>query len=220
MLTAAVFDLDGTLLDTPRAIVATFTAVLTELGRPAPDPGAVRATVGMPLDRAFRQLGAGCDAPSAVETYLALFRETVVPRGRELVFPGVESGLIALRDAGVPLAVATSKFVANARALLGSAGLLDLFAVVTGADQVSRPKPDPEMGWLVLDRLGVDPADAVMVGDTTHDVLMARAAGMPCIGVSYGVHDVGLLTGAGATWIAHSFDDVVRRIHPTTQERP
>lgn len=107
------------------------------------------------------------------------------------------------------LAVATSKFTASAEALLGAAGIRPEFSMVVGADQVAHPKPHPETGQLIMRELGVPARCAVMVGDTTHDLLMAKAAGMRSIAVTYGVHGVRELRSANPTWLADSFADVL-----------
>ncbi|MCY7343523.1 MAG: HAD family hydrolase [Pseudonocardia sp.] len=212
---AVLLDLDGTLLDTPSAIVSTIGTVLADLGHPRPAPAAVRGTVGRPLAEAFRALAGPLDDDEVAEAtrrYLLRFRDDVLPRARGLVFPHVEDGLRELRGAGFGLAVATSKFTASARALLDAAGLLGLFDAVVGADEVSRPKPHPEMGVLVLRRMGVVAADAVMVGDTVHDIDMARSAGIASIAVTYGVGDRPTLLDAGPTRVADSFDEVTRDV--------
>ncbi|MEV6671315.1 HAD family hydrolase [Streptomyces sp. NPDC051162] len=225
MTDVVVFDLDGTLVDTPRAIVETFTAAFAAMGVAAQDPSAVRATIGLPLEQAFSKLmGIPLDdarVAEGVRQYQRLFREIILPRAGELLFPGVAEGLISLREKGLVLAVATSKFYASADALLTAAGLRDLFAVVIGADQVSKPKPDPESGRAVMEKLQVTAGETVMVGDTTHDLLMARAAGMRSIAVTYGIHGLEELRSAGPTWIADSFDDVLTCIaaaYPATGE--
>jgi phosphoglycolate phosphatase len=220
MTSAAVFDLDGTLVDTPRGIVAAFTAAFESMGVRVPDPAAIRATIGRPLDTAFSTLlGIPPDddrGALGVRRYQEMFREIVLPGAASLVFPGVADGLAALAGQGLRLAVATSKFRPNAEALLAAAGLRDHFAVVAGADQVTRPKPHPEMGWLVLGALGVPAEQAVMVGDTTHDLLMAAGAGMCSVAVTYGVHSLAELRTANPTWIADTFDDVLRCLLPGT----
>ncbi|RSS72796.1 HAD family hydrolase [Streptomyces sp. WAC06614] len=215
-----VFDLDGTLVDTPRAIVETFLAAFAALAEPAPQAAAVRATIGLPLERAWATLlGTHESDPRVAEgvrQYLTLFRERVLPQARDLLFPGVAEGLDALRAAGLTLAVATSKFSASAEALLTAAGLRELFAEVIGADQVTHPKPHPESGEVVLARLGIPAGAAVMVGDTTHDLLMARAAGMRSVAVTYGIHSAEQLAGAEPTWTAGSFAGVIGAITPAT----
>lgn len=207
------FDLDGTLVDTPRAIVEAFTAAFTAAGVPARDTAAIRATIGMPLEQAFGRLmelpvddGVVVDC---VALYLALFREVILPQAAELVFPQVADGLATLRERGFTLAVATSKYHASADALLRAAALREYFPVVIGADEVARPKPDPEMARTILRRTGVAAAQAFVVGDTTHDLLMARSAGIRSIAVTYGVHSEAELRSADPTFVCHSFADVV-----------
>jgi phosphoglycolate phosphatase len=209
----AIFDLDGTLVDTPRAIVEAFSAVFAAMGLEARDASTIRATIGLPLEQAFSELlgvprGDACVA-HGIREYQISFRERILPRAETLLFPGVAEGLPALRDHGWALSVATSKFHASADALLRAAGLRGHFDVVVGADQVTRPKPDPEMGRLIMQTLGVPPERAVMVGDTTHDLRMARAAGIRSVAVTYGVHGVQALRSSDPTWVADTFEDVL-----------
>jgi phosphoglycolate phosphatase len=216
MIQLAVFDLDGTLVDTPTAIVDGLTATFTSLGVVAPEPAAIRATIGRPLDQAIADLvglPAGSELVGAVmRGYQRLFLDQIVPRARELIHPGVADGLATLARHGLTLAIATSKFTASANAMLVSAGLRDRFDLVVGADQVSRPKPDPETGYLILRTLGMPPGSAVMVGDTTHDISMAVSADVRSIAVTYGVHTVDELKAANPTWLADTFDAAVEHI--------
>lgn len=211
-----IFDLDGTLVDTPRGIVTTFAAVFSRLGLPTVDSASIRGTIGLPLPAAFAKLlGDAEDEPRVAECvahYRSMSRRIVLPMAPNLVFRGVFDGLASLRENGFLLAVATNKFSANAEELLVAAGLRDEFSAVVCADQVPMPKPDPASGLLVLNRLGVPPERAVVVGDTTCDVLMARAAGMSSIGVTYGVHSVDQLLSAGPTWLVDSFAGVVTAV--------
>lgn len=221
---AVLFDLDGTLLDTPAGIVRAFTAALADMSAPPADLLAVRATIGLPLPVAFSML---LDVPvedplvaAGIGHYQRCFREIVLPGAVDLVFPGVVNGLTRLREAGYPLAVATSKFYASADVLLVAAGLRNLFDEVLGADQVTNPKPHPEMAFALLDRLRSRPADAVMVGDTSHDLLMARAAGLRSVAVTYGVHSVAELVAAEPTWLVDSFAEAVQRIERALPRYP
>lgn len=216
MTNMLIFDLDGTLVDTPSAIVEAFTATFANLGVEPKDASAIRATIGLPLNQAFgKLLGAPTDDPTvirAAQRYQVLFKEHVLPTAKRLLFPGVADGLTALQRQGFTLAVATSKFSANAEGLLTAAGIQDRFALVVGADQVDRPKPHPEMGHLIIRKLGIPPERAIMVGDTTHDLLMAKAVGMRSIAVTYGVHSLQELTSADPTWVVDTFDAVRKRV--------
>ena len=211
-----IFDLDGTLIDTPRGIVETFTAALKSMGVAFIDAEAIKATIGLPLGKAFGHLlGVSGDDDQinlAIKQYQALFKEIVLPKAKELIFPGVEEGLATLKSQDFTLAVATSKVYMSAEALLKAAGLWDYFDLVVGADHVVQPKPHPEMGYLVMSKLGVLADHSVMVGDTTHDILMAKGAGMRSIAVTYGIHDVQTLQTAEPTWIRDTFADVLNCI--------
>jgi phosphoglycolate phosphatase len=209
----AIFDLDGTLVDTPRGIVDCFTATFASMGVPHQSPAVIRNTIGLPLRDAFGKL---MKLPVedelvaiAVERYQVLFRDMVLPMAPELVFPGVATGLARLRQRGVLLAVATSKFYSNADSLLRAANIRDEFKLVVGCDQVARSKPHPDMGLFIMDELGASAGDAFMVGDTTHDISMAHAAGMRSMAVTYGAHDLSELKAATPTWLVDQFDDVV-----------
>jgi phosphoglycolate phosphatase len=211
-----IFDLDGTLVDTPRAIVEAFTATFVSMAVDAPDAAAIRVTIGLPLERAFSTLlGVPPEDDKVtlgVKQYQVLFRELILPQATTLVFPGVAAGLAALRGQGFTLAVATSKFYTSADALLKAAGLRDHFSMVVGADQVTHAKPHPEMGQLIIRELGVPPACAMMVGDTTHDLLMAAAIGIRSVAVTYGVHSVQELRSSNPTWLADTFDEVLTHV--------
>jgi phosphoglycolate phosphatase len=175
----------------------------------------------MPLAVAFRSLLGACVSESLVDhcigTYQRKFNEIVLPSAKSLVYPGVAEGLDQLRADGVVLAVATSKFHANADSLLAAAGLRSAFSLVVGADEVDRPKPNPDMGEYVLGKLGVPATRAVMIGDTTHDVLMARAVGMRSIAVTYGVHGRRELLASKPTWVADDFSAVTRLLSAATE---
>ena len=213
MKRAILFDLDGTLIDTPSGIVQAFGVSLKSIGIGDVSDAAIRTTIGMPLEKAFASL---LDVPAedekiacAIKQYQSAFKEIVLPKAKDLVFPGVVASLMVLKEQGIALAVATSKFYTSAEALLKAAELWDFFDVVIGADQVTHPKPHPEMGQLVLKKLGVSAENAIMVGDTTHDILMAYDAGMRSIAVTYGVHTISQLESSAPTWMAHSFSDVL-----------
>jgi len=214
VLEAAIFDLDGTLVDTPQVIVATALQALRGQPRALPEPQAIRATIGLPLTVAFSGLlGLSEGAPEVeevVQEYRRLWRANVVPRSADLLYRGVAEGVQVLRDLGLRLAVATSKIRSGALAQLEAAGIAQHFEVVAGYDSVERPKPDPQMALYVLERLGVRPAGTVMVGDTTHDLLMAHGAGLRAIAVTYGAHDEATLRTESPEWVAKDFQEVVR----------
>lgn len=214
MLEAVIFDLDGTLVDTPGVIVETALAALRGTGGLAmPEPQAIRATIGLPLTVAFSGLlglaEESDEVQEVVAEYRRLWRANVIPRSAELLYPGVAEGVQVLRDLGLRLAVATSKIQSGAVAQLEAAGIARHFEVVAGYDAVERPKPDPQLALHVLERLGAAPERTIVVGDTTHDLLMARGAGLRAIAVSYGAQDEATLLTESPAFVAHDFPQVV-----------
>lgn len=212
----AIFDLDGTLVDTPSGIVRAFSSVLRANGLAAVDEMAIRNTIGLPLEVAFtRLMGMAKDdarIPALVLAYQQAFREQVLPMAPELVFPGVIDGLNTLREQGVVLAIATSKVRKSALALLEAAGLLPFFAKVLGADDVANPKPHPEMALTLMEHFSACTALTCMVGDTTHDLLMARQAAIHGLSVTWGVHRREQLQEMDPLQIATRFEQTVDAI--------
>nr|QDO67112.1 PyrC [Streptomyces candidus]QDX19142.1 HAD family hydrolase [Streptomyces candidus] len=215
MLEAVVFDLDGTLVDTPAAIGATLVEVLAGEGFTV-DHAAVAATIGKPLVPSVAgllELAADDQAVRTVVTrYQRLFDERVLGRGTELLYAGVADGLAALRGSGLSCAIATSKDLRVATALLGSSGIAAHFPVVITHDQVAQGKPHPEMGLCAAADLGVDAGACAYVGDAVGDMEMAVAAGMTPIGVAYGVASAAELTEHGAVQVCADFAEVVKAV--------
>ncbi|MBK4715608.1 MULTISPECIES: HAD family hydrolase [Tenebrionibacter/Tenebrionicola group] len=212
----AIFDLDGTLVDTPSGIVRAFGSVLRDNALDAVDETAIRHTIGLPLEVAFtRLMGMAKEdprIPALVSAYQQAFREQVLPIAPQLVFAGVIDGLEKLRASGVTLAVATSKVSKSAFALLDAAGLLHYFAKVLGADDVANPKPHPEMALTLMAAFQTPASSTCMVGDTTHDLQMARQAGIHGLGVTWGVHGREQLEQIAPLHIATQFDQTVETI--------
>jgi phosphoglycolate phosphatase len=212
VLKALLLDLDGTLVDTPQAIVDVAQSTLAALGQPPADPQAIRDTIGLPLPIALGQLlGTGpAGAADAVEIYRVLWRAHVTPRIPQLLYPGVREGIAQLVQNGLRLAVVTGKAQDGADSTVDAAGLRSQVEVVLGYTSVPNPKPAPDIALLALSKLGLGPEDALVVGDTIHDIEMATASGLRSIAVTYGAQSEAQLRPAAPTWVAHSFPEVVR----------
>ncbi len=212
---AVVFDLDGTVVDTPDVITRTMCAVLTEMGAEV-DPRDVRATIGKPLVASIASLLGLPDDDERVAAAASAYRERFGPqvteRGRRLLFPGVTDGLETLRGSGIALAIATSKVLATAQLVLSATGIAGYFGVVVGHDDVPHGKPEPDMALLAARRLAVPPSKCLVVGDATGDMQMGVRAGMEVLGVSYGVADANDLLAAGARRVVDDFPAVVREV--------
>ncbi|MCX8957293.1 HAD family hydrolase [Erwinia psidii] len=215
-----MFDLDGTLFDTAQAIPLTFNAAFRALGLPAFSADEIRVTIGLPLEKAFSDLmNLAVDHPQvicAVNEYQRQFKTIILPAAKDLLFPGVATGLEHLHSSGFRLSVTTNKFSHSANTLLSAAGIAHFFDIVVGADEVASKKPHPESGQKILDFFQADKSQAIMVGDTTHDILMANNLGSASIAVSYGIHDKNTLIAARPGILVDSFDDVVKQCHEMT----
>ena len=209
---AIVFDLDGTVADTPDLITGIMAGILTESGVAA-DRAAIRATIGLPLVDSFAKLmTCELDDPRVAEAtriYRGRFDAGAEERGTALLFPGVVDGLAKLRAADVRLSIGTSKSFAAAKHVLDVCEISDEFETVVGFDNVAHGKPAPDTALLAAQRLGIEPARCIVVGDAIGDMRMGVDAGMPALGVSYGVGSATDLHAAGAQHVADEFADVV-----------
>ena len=206
---AVLFDLDGTLVDSLVGIHATASAVLAERAHPLPALPALRALVGAPLEQIFGTLVAGLDDAGMVayaNRYRDLYWTVGVPQTP--LFLGIAELLEDLRGAGLELALVTTKRADVASHVLEAVGIARHFRVVIGSDSTPHHKPHPAPAHAALEALHVTAADAAVVGDTTFDVLMARAAGCRPIGVGWGYGGRESLVGAGAELVVESVDQL------------
>ncbi len=222
---AVLFDLDGTLLDTPSAIAEQFAAAVEAVTGADPGIEAARRLVGRPLSEMAATLsGSAVDSATAQavsDEYSTRYREVIVPKAADLLFQGVLGGLARLADAGLVLAVVTSKRHASAELILDSAGIRDHFGAVVGADDVEHPKPHRASGDLALRTLGLadaGPAGAV-IGDTAADIGLGDALGTFTVGVTYGVYSSSQIAATAPDHIAHTFDDVVHTLLTRNRKR-
>ena len=201
----AVFDCDGTLVDGQAAVCDAMEAAFAAAGLPTPDRGEVRRIVGLSLPQAVRALAPDADPArqvAAVAAYKTAFRETRESgRLEEPLFDGVRDLLAELREAGWQLAVATGKSDRGLAACLSGHAIDHLFVSLQTADR-HPSKPHPAMLEMALQEAGASPHEAVMIGDTSFDMAMARAAGVRAIGVAWGYHTADELRATGAAAVA------------------
>jgi len=187
--TCVLFDLDGTLTDSAPGITGSLVQTFEKLGFPVPTPTQLVDYVGPPLLESLQTIG-GMDEPTARRA-LGVYRGFYAEHGAfdSAVFPGIRGLLTRLREAGVPLAVATSKPELQATRILEHFGLAEYFDVITGAseDEVRSAKADVVAEALRrLTARGVDLDHTVMVGDRSYDVEGAAEHGLPTILVEWG----------------------------------
>jgi phosphoglycolate phosphatase len=185
-----VFDLDGTLVDSSRDLATATNAALAAVapGVPPLSLAVVRSFVGegagVLIARSLAQAGIRKTAEEVLPTFLDRYRRCLLDTTR--LYPGVLETLDRL--AGRTLAVLTNKPGDMSRAILAGLGVAGRFARIYGGGDFPGHKPDPAGLLLLLDELGVRPEEAVLVGDSAVDVRTGRAAGVPTVGVTYGLN--------------------------------
>lgn len=205
MTRLAVFDCDGTLIDGQASICRAMDEAFAAVGLPAPDKHQVRRMVGLNLPQAVRKLApdlAEGARRELVDAYKRAFRaQREAGELQQPLFDGIADLLDALHRAGWQLAVATGMSHRGLDHCLASHSLTRHFVSLQTADD-HPSKPDPAMLEAALFEAAAEPADAVMIGDTAYDMLMARDAGVRGIGVDWGYHGAQELRDAGAEWVA------------------
>ncbi|MDQ5881037.1 MAG: phosphoglycolate phosphatase [Pseudomonadota bacterium] len=182
-----VFDWDGTLMDSAAAIVEAIQASCRDLDLPLPSDEQARHVIGLGLVDAMRHAVPNLPEsqyPQMVERY----RHHYLSRDHELrLFDGVAQLIPELAEAGYLLAVATGKSRLGLDRALKTSGLASLFHDSRCADECFS-KPHPQMLEELMTAFAVEPAQTLMIGDTTHDLQMANNAGVASLAVAYGAH--------------------------------
>ena len=217
-----IFDLDGTLIDSEALIIAAVRDTFTAVGEPVPDDNAIRSISGITARDALAILAPQADAARIdvlLESYVTHYRARSTA-SREPMFVGARQALDRLQKAPETiLAVATGKGYNGAVALLEHHDIVGRFNSIETPTH-NRGKPDPQMLETAMEKAGVDAAHTVMVGDTVHDMRMAKAGNVKAIGVAWGYHAVEDLKAAGADVVIRDFtqldaavDDLVGTAH-------
>ncbi len=201
MTRLAVFDCDGTLVDGQADVCWAMERAFARAGLPAPDNHAVRRIVGLSLPAAVRSLAPALSEEqnrAVTEFYRSSFRarreEGLLD---EPLYDGIADLLRALHAGGWQLAVATGKSDRGLAACLAAHGIADLFGSLQTADR-HPSKPHPAMLEAALFETGASREEAVMIGDTSFDMIMARSIGVAGIGVGWGYHGAAELLASGA----------------------
>jgi phosphoglycolate phosphatase len=205
--TAAVFDLDGTLIDSYRAIHECLNVVRGAYGKEPVSLDECRRMVGHGLDVLIARAIGSENASEGVR----LFREryAVVGPAKTELLPDADSVTTELARRGVAMAIASNKPARFSRQILESLGIASRFAEIVGPDSGFAPKPDPAMVFHLLERLGSAPHGALFVGDMEVDVATARAAGMRVAVLPTGSSTKEELASAGADWLLDGLRDVL-----------
>lgn len=212
-----VFDCDGTLIDSQHMIVAAMNHAFEAHGLEALPREEVLSIVGLSLDEALAALLPETDPllrKAVTEGYKDAFHHLRArPELAEPLFPGAREAIekLAARD-DVLLGIATGKSQKGLRLALEQHDLIHFFVTLQTADDAPS-KPHPMMMERAMAEAGAGPRDTVLVGDTSYDIHMARAAGTHAFGVDWGYHDTDVLAQSGAAVILSDFAE----LHPALE---
>lgn len=210
-----LFDLDGTLVDSVPDLAWCVDRMLRELGLPGATEDEVRRWVGNGTERLVkraltRTMNGEPDDPTLLERALARMLDLYADNNdeRSRLYPGAREGLEYVRSLGCPVGCVTNKPERFTGPLLESLAIHDYFDIVIGGDTLPTRKPDPGPLLHCAKHYGIDPAHAVMIGDSVNDVHAARAAGMRVLCVSYGYNHGNDIGEEGPDAVMHSLADL------------
>ncbi len=202
-----IFDWDGTIMDSTGLIARCIQDACQSLGLPVPTDEQARWVIGLGASESVKHVAPTLE-PARYAEFAALYRGNYIAREHEApLFEGIPDLLGELRSRERRLAVATGKSRRGLDHALDASGLRRHFELSRCADE-GFAKPHPGMLLALLEATGVEPARALMIGDTTHDLELAANAGVDAVGVTYGAHDAGLLRERPARHLAASVEDL------------
>lgn len=211
-LKLAIFDMDGTLIDSRQSIAHAMSQAFQGEGLTTPHHDDARKVVGLSLDEALRRLAPpdiGQERAAALSRrYKAAFvAHRNSPDFHEPMYDGALETLTRLKDEGWLMAIATGKSRRGVRAAVQAHNLSRFFDTIVCADD-GPGKPHPFMVRECMAGVGLEPGGTLMIGDSEHDIGMGRAAGVHCIGVSWGFQTRDELEAAGAHIVFDKFPDL------------
>jgi phosphoglycolate phosphatase len=199
----ALFDLDGTLVESGRGIIANIRHAMTVLGRPLDPLMDLTWAVGPPLRDIFARL-LDPFGDDRIEDAATIYRSTYDTVGllEAVSYPDIPATLATFQAEGWRLFVATSKPASVARRILTHIGLADRFGAIYGSVEDGALAHKPELLGYMIDTLGLTPGRTVMIGDRSFDIAGAHANGLRAVGVLWGYGDLAELEHAGADALA------------------
>ena len=202
-----VFDWDGTVMDSTAIIAGSIQSACRDLDLTVPDDETARHVIGLGLSQALRH--AVPDAPEAMyEPLVARYRHHFLAQDHAIpLFEGARETIAELHEAGYALGVATGKNSAGLQRALESSGMKHYFHATRTAEQTFS-KPNPAMLFELMEELAVSAGRTLMVGDTTHDVLLAQNAGVDVVAVAFGAHPAEQLLELKPLALMHDFSQL------------
>lgn len=209
MYNLALFDMDGTLVDSKEGIYNSIVYALDFFNIDVKEINSLKAFLGPPLRDMFNKLF-GFEGEQ-LELVVAKYREYLSDKGlyEGKLYPGIAEMLAKLHKSGVKMAVATSKATVFAEKMMEHYNIAKYFDLIIGCELDGRRSEKPEIITCILDKLDVErKTKPIMIGDRKFDILGAKAHGMSSIGCLWGYGDEAELTGAGATYLLKSPNEI------------
>ena len=207
-----VYDLDGVLIDSNPGILESFRRTFEEIGEPF-NPEDILSRIGHGLYQIFRDI-----LGEEYEPRLEELRERYIKHFQSLdigyikLLDEVPETLAEVKKQGYMQALATNKTVTEAERILGELGVAQYFDLMAGFMTVSRAKPEPDMILYLLDKLGVEPGEAVFVDDTSVGLTAGIRAGVHTVGITTGNNTLDQIMSVNPETVIHSFSEVSRII--------
>lgn len=213
MTRLVILDFDGTLADTQPIIIASIQHTLRELHLPPRTDTECRTIIGLPLAQCFVTL-CGVDNDTAercADVYRRVFDELNTD-GIVTLFPHVLDTIKSLHDRGLQLAICSSRGRPTLEGFVKTFHLENYVGMVVSANDVQQHKPHPEPVQKILAAFGIQPDEALVVGDASYDIMMGRNAGCHTVGVTYGNQSASELRSAGADYLVDDFAEILNII--------
>lgn len=213
MTRLVILDFDGTLADTQPIIIASIQTTLRELHLPPRTDTECRTIIGLPLAQCFVTL-CGVDNDTAercADVYRRVFDELNTD-GIVTLFPHVLDTIKSLHDRGLQLAICSSRGRPTLEGFVKTFHLEKYVGMVVSANDVQQHKPHPEPVQKILAAFGIQPDEALVVGDASYDMMMGRNAGCHTVGVTYGNQSASELRSAGADYLVDDFAEILNII--------
>ncbi|MBD3172962.1 HAD-IA family hydrolase [Candidatus Bathyarchaeota archaeon] len=203
-----IYDLDGVLIDSNKAILESFRRTFNEVGEPF-YPDLILSRIGVSLPQIFMDT-----LPEKYHGRIEELRQTYIRHFQSLdrsfikLLPDVTETLTKVKDRDFRQSLATNKTVTEAERILNELGVLNYFDLLTGFLSVARPKPEPDMILYLLDKLGVEPWEAVFVDDTTWGLTAGIRAGVHTVGITTGNNNLGQIESVEPDTVIHRLSDL------------
>lgn len=207
-----IFDWDGTLIDSVARIVRCFEETYRSFDLTPADADTIKSTIGLPLTESFYKLVPE-DSSITQPEWVSAYRQVWLEEGRLALSPLFDGVPQLLEELSLryEMCIATGKSRAGLERELNHYGIAHYFREQRCANE-TKPKPDPEMLFQLLDAYQVSPGEAIMIGDSTLDIEMGNAAGMPTIAVTSGGQSAEILRGVNPSAMFNSVCDIRQQL--------